>query len=398
MNLGIAELWSLHLDDARRDLEEALALARRIGRPYLEIGCLGYLALAAVISDSPGPVGLRLSEKAVRIAEAHGWGTHRIVAPALATGTAALAWLGRLEDAERWLAQAERAQVLAEEFAIEPMLHYAHAFVRLAQGRSDEALSEFRAAEMVRPLLAPEHALPVEVRGWVLHTQVLLGETEAVRVALAGLDAKERDGAAMRIAAAALALAEGRAQDAADVVAPMIAHVPVPMVDGPPQVLNLRRATVHALLLDAAARDRLGDSKAAEASIERALDLAERDGTILQFMLVPVGELLARHPRHRTAHAALLSRILDLLAGTSPQPQRETAPLRDELSEAELRVTRYLPSNLKASEIAAELFVSPNTVRTHLRHIYAKLDAHNRSEAVARARELGLLAPGGPGR
>jgi LuxR family transcriptional regulator, maltose regulon positive regulatory protein len=66
--------------------------------------------------------------------------------------------------------------------------------------------------------------------------------------------------------------------------------------------------------------------------------------------------------------------------------------LRDELSEAELRVLRYLPSNLKAPEIAAELFVSTNTVRTHLRHIYAKLDAHSRSEAVARARELGLLA------
>jgi LuxR family maltose regulon positive regulatory protein len=55
---------------------------------------------------------------------------------------------------------------------------------------------------------------------------------------------------------------------------------------------------------------------------------------------------------------------------------------------------RYLPGNLKAPEIAAELFVSPNTVRTHLRRIYAKLDAHSRGEAVVRAREVGLLAPG----
>ena len=45
-------------------------------------------------------------------------------------------------------------------------------------------------------------------------------------------------------------------------------------------------------------------------------------------------------------------------------------------------------------EIASELVVSTNTVRTHMRHIYAKLDAHTRSEAVARARELGLVAPG----
>jgi LuxR family transcriptional regulator, maltose regulon positive regulatory protein len=157
-------------------------------------------------------------------------------------------------------------------------------------------------------------------------------------------------------------------------------------------VLNMRRATVHALLLDAAARDRLGERHAAEASIERALELAEWDGMILQFMLVPVRELLERHPRHRTAHAALLATILDVLGGTAPQPGRLTVTLRDELSEAELRVLRYLPSNLSAPEIAAELFVSTNTVRTHLRHIYAKLDAHSRSEAVARARELGLLA------
>ena len=77
-------------------------------------------------------------------------------------------------------------------------------------------------------------------------------------------------------------------------------------------------------------------------------------------------------------------------AGSSPE---EGAPLLDALSEAELRVLRYLPSNLKAPEIASELYVSPNTVRTHLRHIYAKLDAHTRSEAVSRARELGLLGP-----
>jgi LuxR family transcriptional regulator, maltose regulon positive regulatory protein len=61
--------------------------------------------------------------------------------------------------------------------------------------------------------------------------------------------------------------------------------------------------------------------------------------------------------------------------------------------EAELRVVRYLPSNLKAPEIAAELCVSANTVRTHMRHIYLKLDVHGRAEAVARARQLGLLAP-----
>jgi LuxR family maltose regulon positive regulatory protein len=53
---------------------------------------------------------------------------------------------------------------------------------------------------------------------------------------------------------------------------------------------------------------------------------------------------------------------------------------------------QYLPTNLQVPEIAAELFVTVNTIRTHMRHLYAKLGVHNRSDAVARARELALLA------
>ena len=63
-----------------------------------------------------------------------------------------------------------------------------------------------------------------------------------------------------------------------------------------------------------------------------------------------------------------------------------------ELSGAESRVLRHLPTRLTAREIADELWVSVNTVKTHMRHIYAKLDAHTRREAVERARTLGLLA------
>jgi LuxR family maltose regulon positive regulatory protein len=341
-----------------------------------------------VITGSPVHAAQRLGEDAVALAEVNGWGTHRIVAPALAAGAAALAWLGRIDEAARWLEREERLG--ADELEGEPVLRYARGFVRLGQRRLEDALAEFRAAATARPSLAPEHLLPMEARAWILHTQVLMGDTAAVKAALAGLDAVERDGAGMRIAAAAVAVAEERPLDAVNTLAPMIVDVAEPGVDASARVVNLRRATAHALLLDATARDRLGDPGGAEASIERALELAERDGTILQFTLVPVRELLERHPRHRTAHGTLVSTILDLLRGGSPGPTL----LKDELSEAEMRVVRYLPSNLKASEIAAELYVSPNTVRTHLRHIYAKLGAHSRSEAVARARELRLLAPG----
>jgi LuxR family transcriptional regulator, maltose regulon positive regulatory protein len=147
---------------------------------------------------------------------------------------------------------------------------------------------------------------------------------------------------------------------------------------------------IEALLFDATAREQLGDSGAAEASMERALELAEPEGIILPFALLPVPELLERRRRNRTAQPTLLAAILDMLAGASPQP---AASPREQLSDAELRVLRYLPSNLRSSEIASEPCVSPNTVRTHLRHIYAKLDGHSRAESVNRGRQLGLLAP-----
>jgi LuxR family transcriptional regulator, maltose regulon positive regulatory protein len=102
-------------------------------------------------------------------------------------------------------------------------------------------------------------------------------------------------------------------------------------------------------------------------------------------------ELLEALPRHETAHAALLADILDLARGSSLAANDQSAPpLTEELSPGELRVLRYLLTNLSRSEIAGELSVSPNTVSTHIRSIYAKLGAADRSAAVRRARELRL--------
>jgi LuxR family maltose regulon positive regulatory protein len=58
-----------------------------------------------------------------------------------------------------------------------------------------------------------------------------------------------------------------------------------------------------------------------------------------------------------------------------------------------MRVLRYLPTNLTAPEIARELYVSRDTVKTHMRSLYAKFGTHSRADTVARARALGLLAP-----
>ena len=92
---------------------------------------------------------------------------------------------------------------------------------------------------------------------------------------------------------------------------------------------------------------------------------------------------------------ALLVDIVDVLRGEpTPSVDRERLPQPEELSSSELRVLRYLPTNLTRPEIASELNVSIHTVNTHINHIYSKLGAHDRSSAVRRARELRLLSTG----
>jgi LuxR family maltose regulon positive regulatory protein len=85
-----------------------------------------------------------------------------------------------------------------------------------------------------------------------------------------------------------------------------------------------------------------------------------------------------------------------VLAGREPaeRPDQDGwRGLREPLSQAETRVLRYLPTKLSAPEIAGQLYLSVNTVKTHMRHLYDKLGVHRRHEAVEQARALGLLAP-----
>ena len=105
--------------------------------------------------------------------------------------------------------------------------------------------------------------------------------------------------------------------------------------------------------------------------------------------------LLERRAGHEATQAALVAEVADL-----PGEVKRSAPASAEppwpaepLTESEIRVLRYLPTKLSAPEIADELYLSVNTVKTHMRHLYDKLGAHRRHEAVEQARALGLLAP-----
>jgi LuxR family transcriptional regulator, maltose regulon positive regulatory protein len=385
LNLGIAEVGALRLDEGRDHLEQALGLARRLGRPYLEMSCLAYLALAAAHSGRPVSEVRGPAEQAVSIAEAHGWERRHDAAAPLAVGGMALVWLGRFAEGAQWLDRAQHALTAGRAAAIEVLLHDARALLFLAQRRLDEAHACLREADGPQRALPGDHPLRLDLRARALRAALEAGDTAAVRAALADMPQEERSRPEMRLVAAALERSEGCPEHVLRELTAVVERS-VPAVFPVP-------AAIEARLLDATAHDQLGGAAAAGASLGRALELAEPDGVVLPFALVGVRELLEGHRGRRTAHPALLANIVDMLAGGSVQP--ETGPLSEALSEAELRVIRYLPSNLKAPEIAAELCVSANTVRTHLRHIYSKLDAHTRTEAVTRARRLGLLAPSG---
>ena len=121
--------------------------------------------------------------------------------------------------------------------------------------------------------------------------------------------------------------------------------------------------------------------------------MAEPDRLILPFAMTGGWELLAALPPHGTAHAALVTDILDAIHSGRPDHATIREPA-DPLSPSELRVLRYLPTNLTRPEIARQLSVSLNTVNTHIRRIYTKLGATDRSSAVLRGRELRLLSSG----
>ena len=383
MNLGIAELWSARIPEARLHLEEALDMARRIERPYLEVGCLAHMALAAPLGGAAVTEGIELADEAIAAADARGWGEDFIVAPALVVAGVELMWLGHFDDAQRRFERAERA--LGRQGDPMPLLvlRWAWGMLRFARGDYPGALAAFSEAQETGALLG-EGTHAIDPTDMIIHTQVRLGEAEVAREALAGLSEGEREHALVRIATAEVHLADGNPEQALEVLAPVI--------EGSSRAVHSLSSLIDAQLYCALAHDQLGDRRASEDALERALELAEPEGIVLAFTLAPVRELLERHPRHRTSHATLLTDILSVIAGSSLAGGPVAQPA-EELSEAELRVIRYLPSNLKAPEIAAELYVSPNTVRTHLRHIYAKLDAHSRAEAVERARELGLIGP-----
>ena len=182
----------------------------------------------------------------------------------------------------------------------------------------------------------------------------------------------------------ALGLASGNAQAATAALSAAL--------DDPASAMALRGWLIQSLLLEAITHDAFGDGAAARQSLAHALDLARHDRVLLPFVVHPVPAMLERHAGLLTAHADLIAEILDLVAVEAPaSPVSGSTTSPEPLTESELRVLRYLPTDLSTREIADELYLSVHTIKTHVKHLYAKLDTHSRREAVRRARELGLV-------
>ena len=384
MNLGIVEAWS-GLPEAERHLREGAVLAREIGRPYLEVSCLAQLGFASKIL--PFAAIQRRCREAIALAERHGWGTEPIVAPALIALAGTMLWTGEFDEAERWLQRTARALQTDTGPDIRLLVHIAHGMLQAARSRHYEALQEFSAAEYLGSQLAGSHALASRVTGWMVATEARLGMPAEARAFLAALDDERAGSGEICNARAVICLAEGDPAEALGAVRGVL--------DGTAPVIG-DVTVVEAHLLAGLAHRELGDKRAANQAAERAVALAEPDRLILPFAMTGSRELLEALPRHETAHAALLTAILDVVHGSPPPAATEqsSSPPTEELSPGELRVLQYLPTNLSRPEIAGELSVSVNTISTHLRRIYAKLQVRDRSSAVQRARELRLLAAG----
>src|SRR5229473_3587042 len=338
MNLGIVETWSGRFDDAERHLSEGAALAEAIGRPYIEVTCRAYQAFPSVSLEP----ALERGRYALALADRYGFGDRPVLAPALGAVASIEVWTGEFEEGERWLHRGWEVIRPDIDPAAAVLLHMVTGMLHAGRGEHQAALEALTAAVQAQSLLTGAHILGRVVAEWLAATQARLGMRDEARATLDGFSTEHDRVDAIDLGRAAISLEEG----------------------------------------DPAA-----------AAAEAALAAAEPDRLMFPFAMYNAADLLDALPRHQTAHSALLADVVDLLRGTpAPRTDRERLPPPEELSASELRVLRYLPTNLTRPEIAQALYLSINTVNTHMRNIYSKLGAHDRSSAVQRARKLRLLS------
>jgi LuxR family transcriptional regulator, maltose regulon positive regulatory protein len=379
-NLGAAELWAGDLDAAEGHLREGQAVALRAGLGSLQLSCMSQLAVLHAMRGALGQA-LRLATNAVELAAQHGWSS----SVQAAGSYLALAWVhyqrDDLVEASRYLDQA----AAISEVDLQPVkLAVAILQARLQRARGDMAGALATLTSARRNLTGRRP--PAHLWRWLILTEAELygvgGPTQPARELLETLDQSIPLDAEEAALLARMQLAEDDPTGAAATVASCL--------DG--TAPSDQVAPVEVWLVDALASDSLADRDRAAASLERALTLAEREGFRRSFLDAgaPARSLLARY-RHRIP--SCWSYLDDLLQASTESARMATPPpaLIEQLTERERTVLRYLPSLMTYEEIASDLYVSVNTVKSHVYGVFRKLGVSGRRQAVRSARELRLL-------
>jgi LuxR family maltose regulon positive regulatory protein len=381
--LGEAELDLGLFTDAEEHLEQSVELARSAGAETPTLRSLSNLAL---IDACRG----RLRRAAERGVEALGFADVRGLAAAphtaaahLAVGWARYHW-DELEDAALHAASALRcARAIGDttNFAVATTMS---ALVDGTAGPhgADAGIRRLRGLAAELPGWEPP---PILDRILISTTPRLLAGRGDIDAAGQALDAAEADDAPPIAALRArLHLLQGRPWEALETLTPVIQEPVEPAHRG---------STIECRLLESIARAQLRDPDTSRRALESALELAVSDA--YRRVFVDAGptakQLLLEHVRGGTAYRSFVAELLAAFGRRAPRIELTRPQLLEPLSPRELAVLGYLPTMMSNAEIASEMFVSVNTVKTHLRSIYRKLGASRRRDAVAAGRSLEII-------
>ncbi|MDT0396266.1 LuxR C-terminal-related transcriptional regulator [Streptomyces edwardsiae] len=368
-HLGSARLWAGRFEEARDALSTVADSAPEAATALPREDSLGRLALIDHLDGWPG----RAERKAhAALAETErfglprpsGSGVERLVLAAVAIDRDELGQAQALLDMSADAHPAMRDPVLAAGRALTT------ARLHLARGEPGSALKAVEpqlAAAAVSPWARGQSALVAA------DAHLAEGRTDTAASLLRDVSDEQP---ACAVGAARVRLATGRAADA------------VRLLDRThPERHAGPAVAVRAALVRAQAADEAGDAVAARRLVVRALAEARRERLRRPFR--EAGPWIRPHLGSASLHW-LTTGWLAPATGATPHTQ-PPPPVVEELSGREHDVLRRLALAMSTEEIAADLYVSVNTVKTHLKSVYRKLSVNRRNEAVRRARELDLL-------
>jgi LuxR family maltose regulon positive regulatory protein len=377
--VGGAQLAAGELDSAEAALRDGLARAERADLACLRVVCASELAF---VLASRGELhgAEQTARAALRLPPCAGQPQPVYAAYAyLALAYAATHW-DRLADAEANLNLAAGLCDATCPPTLLAALAIAQAQVLREQGDLTGGYEVLRAGRLGLGQWRPSRHLEDRLAATEADLRTAHGDTATVRRLL---DGNRSDSPPLALALARAYLRDGNPGAASQVLPPWIE-------EGSRDALAVR---LDAGLVEALAARRLGEDRRATRALERVLQLAEPEGFRRVFLRAdaPVRELLVEHLDSGTAYWSMVS---ELIAATGDPPVPDGTPPStsgEPLTDRERTILRYLQSILSNVEIASELSLSVNTVKTHVRNIYRKLAATGRRDAIRKARELRLL-------